>query len=121
MLLSVVVLFVLFSSTRSHMSCALLTGFLFCFFKQKTAYEMRISNWSSDVCSSDLLAHRAARRVERRIGAAVRHPRRPLRIAIADVVEQSHDHEADRRDQQPLHRAEARAKPTVEQIGRAHV
>src|SRR3546814_4285907 len=27
----------------------------FCFFKQKTAYEMRISNWSSDVCSSDLI------------------------------------------------------------------
>src|SRR3546814_4001827 len=27
-----------------------------CFFKQKTAYEMRISDWSSDVCSSDLLA-----------------------------------------------------------------
>src|SRR3546814_4226280 len=25
------------------------------FFKQKTAYEMRISNWSSDVCSSDLI------------------------------------------------------------------
>src|SRR3546814_9052208 len=34
--------------------------FLFCvgffFFKQKTAYEMRISDWSSDVCSSDLIA-----------------------------------------------------------------
>src|SRR3546814_15722821 len=29
---------------------------LFCLFKQKTAYEMRISDWSSDVCSSDLLA-----------------------------------------------------------------
>src|SRR3546814_10037981 len=29
---------------------------LFCFFKQKTAYEMRISDWSSDVCSSDLVA-----------------------------------------------------------------
>src|SRR3546814_10827961 len=28
--------------------------FVFCFFKQKTAYEMRISDWSSDVCSSDL-------------------------------------------------------------------
>src|SRR3546814_3858164 len=28
-------------------------GFVF-FFKQKTAYEMRISDWSSDVCSSDL-------------------------------------------------------------------
>src|SRR3546814_5178336 len=29
--------------------------FAFFFFKQKTAYEMRISDWSSDVCSSDLL------------------------------------------------------------------
>src|SRR3546814_2058370 len=28
--------------------------FLFFFIKQKTAYEMRISDWSSDVCSSDL-------------------------------------------------------------------
>src|SRR3546814_6943334 len=28
---------------------------LFFFFNQKTAYEMRISDWSSDVCSSDLL------------------------------------------------------------------
>src|SRR3546814_7829445 len=28
--------------------------FLFFFFKQKTAYEMRISDWSSDVCASDL-------------------------------------------------------------------
>src|SRR3546814_14842047 len=33
----------------------LYTAGLFCFFfKQKTAYEMRISDWSSDVCSSDL-------------------------------------------------------------------
>src|SRR3546814_1933331 len=31
--------------------------FFFCFFKQKTAYEMRISDWSSDVCSSDLGLH----------------------------------------------------------------
>src|SRR3546814_10017022 len=32
------------------------TVWLYCcvFFKQKTAYEMRISDWSSDVCSSDL-------------------------------------------------------------------
>src|SRR3546814_6623302 len=30
--------------------------FLSFFFKQKTAYEMRISDWSSDVCSSDLVA-----------------------------------------------------------------
>src|SRR3546814_1834949 len=33
--------------------------FCFFFFKQKTAYEMRISDWSSDVCSSDLLVESA--------------------------------------------------------------
>src|SRR3546814_2983015 len=32
----------------------------FVFFKQKTAYEMRISDWSSDVCSSDLLVRELA-------------------------------------------------------------
>src|SRR3546814_6522786 len=32
----------------------ILVSFSFFFFKQKTAYEMRISDWSSDVCSSDL-------------------------------------------------------------------
>src|SRR3546814_16937400 len=36
-------------------SFAISCVFLFFFFKQKTAYEMRISDWSSDVCSSDLL------------------------------------------------------------------
>src|SRR3546814_253089 len=30
--------------------------YIFFFFKQKTAYEMRISDWSSDVCSSDLIS-----------------------------------------------------------------
>src|SRR3546814_13428955 len=33
------------------------------FFNQKTAYEMRISDWSSDVCSSDLAAERRLRHV----------------------------------------------------------
>src|SRR3546814_8231812 len=33
----------------------MMMSFLFFFFKQKTAYEMRISDWSSDVCSSDLM------------------------------------------------------------------
>src|SRR3546814_7229413 len=37
------------------------SNLLICFFfKQKTAYEMRISDWSSDVCSSDLLKLRDA-------------------------------------------------------------
>src|SRR3546814_1926642 len=41
----------------------------FFFFKQKTAYEMRISDWSSDVCSSDLL-----RGPPRPSGAPAEHP-----------------------------------------------
>src|SRR3546814_4330070 len=41
---------------------------VFFFFKQKTAYEMRISDWSSDVCSSDL--GRARLRVAGALGAA---------------------------------------------------
>src|SRR3546814_11134486 len=46
--------------------------FFFFFFKQKTAYDMRISDWSSDVCSSDLL-----RSVERGTRAAAQRDRPP--------------------------------------------
>src|SRR3546814_4464106 len=38
------------------------------FFKQKTAYEMRISDWSSDVCSSDLIVMEGAQSVATEIG-----------------------------------------------------
>src|SRR3546814_8326554 len=41
------------------------------FFKQKTAYEMRISDWSSDVCSSDLLRTALQRDCEGRFGQIV--------------------------------------------------
>src|SRR3546814_8150576 len=40
-----------------YITMILLCFFVFFFFKQKTAYEMRISDWSSDVCSSDLDLH----------------------------------------------------------------
>src|SRR3546814_2274237 len=43
---------------------------MFFFFKQKTAYELRISDWSSDVCSSDLAAGGFARRAARAAVAA---------------------------------------------------
>src|SRR3546814_2418203 len=49
----------------------------FFFFKQKTAYEVRISDWSSDVCSSDLLRarHRLRHgRQRRRLRGAAAHP-----------------------------------------------
>src|SRR3546814_13822618 len=52
-------------SVSSYVSaCA---DYRFFFFKQKTAYEMRISDWSSDVCSSDLLDGQAALEVGRRL------------------------------------------------------
>src|SRR3546814_3372263 len=44
------------------------------FFKQKTAYEMRISDWSSDVCSSDLSPHSA------------RPPRRPMNAPEVGIM-----------------------------------
>src|SRR3546814_8764359 len=37
-----------------YLICYVSLFLYFFFFKQKTAYEMRISDWSSDVCSSDL-------------------------------------------------------------------
>src|SRR3546814_4704306 len=45
------------------MSWNILLLFIF-FFKQKTAYDMRISDWSSDVCSSDLVRHQRSQPVE---------------------------------------------------------
>src|SRR3546814_9846523 len=48
------VVFVVMSDDR-HYNLALQANFqILFFFKQKTAYDMRISDWSSDVCSSDL-------------------------------------------------------------------
>src|SRR3546814_8731063 len=61
--------------------------FLYFFvFKQKTAYEMRISDWSSDVCSSDLIG-RCARRDSRRLMAQQRRLCRLLREGSRDLRE----------------------------------
>src|SRR3546814_7311586 len=51
-----------------------LTIVSFFFFKQKTAYDMRISDWSSDVCSSDLQQHRG-HPVQRAAGLLEQHAR----------------------------------------------
>src|SRR3546814_1668713 len=64
--------------------------FLFFFFKQKTAYEMRISDWSSDVCSSDLAAivmrreSRDRERTRAEIGRQLREQR--ARLGRRDLV-----------------------------------
>src|SRR3546814_5685726 len=65
--------------------CVLLVC-LFFFFKQKTAYEMRISDWSSDVCSSDLPIHsssRLAQILRTRPAIASTGPRQPGRAKSA--------------------------------------
>src|SRR3546814_10126490 len=61
----------------------------FVFFKQKTAYEMRISDWSSDVCSSDLLVA-AATGEDDRVAAIIlfdlRLPRTLLALAVGAML-----------------------------------
>src|SRR3546814_7084685 len=59
-------------------------SFIFFFFKQKTAYEMRISDWSSDVCSSDLRERRLLVQTDRDDAAPVL--RRYGRDAIKEVI-----------------------------------
>src|SRR3546814_8155783 len=57
------------------------------FFKQKTAYVMRISDWSSDVCSSDLSLRRCANLIQNRYRLATSgrnpHPSAALAISAA--------------------------------------
>src|SRR3546814_2542596 len=52
------------------------------FFKQKTAYEMRISDWSSDVCSSDLVAERRKSRSVAALDAVDAGPVRGFTAAL---------------------------------------
>src|SRR3546814_1460467 len=57
------------------------------FFKQKTAYEMRISDWSSDVCSSDLVAVLLVMGQLHPVGTGAhafgsRHPLGPMPLAV---------------------------------------
>src|SRR3546814_79403 len=48
--------------------------FVFFFFKQKTAYEMLISDWSSDVCSSDLVVDHLLVFASRFLGSSLLRP-----------------------------------------------
>src|SRR3546814_19543464 len=55
----------------------------FFFFQKKTAYEMRISDWSSDVCSSDLRVGRSSVAAALRAEAAASTPASPSRRRMA--------------------------------------
>src|SRR3546814_4420037 len=66
--------------------------YVLCFcFKQKTAYEMRISDWSSDVCSSDLsdgcLIHRRHRgRTGGEIGERAEHATLEIAVVLGEFA-----------------------------------
>src|SRR3546814_14639535 len=73
---------------------------VFFFFKQKTAYEMRISDWSSDVCSSDLrrvLLRWRQRRLRARADAVILEAAGSHRQGIDDIAKVDHDLAAHRR------------------------
>src|SRR3546814_8659443 len=66
----------------------------FFFFKQKTAYEMRISDWSSDVCSSDLLDS-GVHLNEDVVAVGVEQELDRARVAVADLLGEAHGVGAD--------------------------
>src|SRR3546814_7928917 len=82
---------------------------VFFFFKQKTAYEMRISDWSSDVCSSDLGLHRDLLAGQRGPQEA-HHVAGPLVGGLErDAVPALHDHVG--------RRADAEREPARRRVG----
>src|SRR3546814_5081221 len=94
---------------------------LFFFFKQKTAYELRISDWSSDVCSSDLLP--LHRRDHRRMGVAEHQSAGAADVidvpAAAQILDPRPLAPADRKAQIPGQRIAAEAAARQDEIGRA--
>src|SRR3546814_4752086 len=71
---------------------------MFFFFKQKTAYEMRISDWSSDVCSSDLVLGDRHCFLKMRAQAAVAHDHR-LVVNLFRVLVAQAEHGLQRQDE----------------------
>src|SRR3546814_9495336 len=95
-----------------------------CFFcKQKTAYEMRISDWSSDVCSSDLLLQHAGLDLIEPVRAVALADDGEDALAAGLVGGQEVAHAARRGDGgHPLILPGRAARPRPrDQIGRAHV
>src|SRR3546814_1708849 len=91
----------------------------FCFFKQKTAYEMRISDWRSDVCSSDLPpGHYRGLGHLHQAEDALLHPR-AARCGDDDVAAMLVERFLRAAAERLAHRHAHRAGHEVEEIGRA--
>src|SRR3546814_11448555 len=72
--------------------------YLFFFFKQNTAYDMRMSDWSSDVCSSDLDDHQGEQH-QRELAGSLDQQRGARRQRRQQDQQQRPDHAADHRPQ----------------------
>src|SRR3546814_8720547 len=87
----------------------------FFFFKQKTAYDMRISDWSSDVCSSDL--HRQGhRRHDGDRELAIDDAGRPAEKSHRQEHRRQHQRDRDQRDLQFLHRLDRRSEEHTSEL-----
>src|SRR3546814_3504619 len=102
----------------------MLFSVVFFFFKQKTAYEMRISDWSSDVCSSDLVDRvqsivsiELLDRVLAGVAIAAEYLNRQIVGRNAPLCRPRFDD----RGEQLQQRASTRALGIIREIGRAHV
>src|SRR3546814_14236034 len=93
-------------------TCLLLYYYFF-FFKQKTAYEMRISDWSSDVCSSDLDAT-----TRHQLRRPVQCPARPHRDPVGRAIQVVPGRQRRLRTALPsLYRAQSRPRATDRRSG----
>src|SRR3546814_2600241 len=82
---------------------------MFFFFKQKTAYEMRISDWSSDVCSSDLSPSSGwSRTICLPVLVVAMRRRMKLIVPALPIEEDADDMRRQRRDQREGQRSEER-------------
>src|SRR3546814_702047 len=92
---------------RCHIDYVLALSLHVCdifFFKQKTAYEMRISDWSSDVCSSDLVSANSVQQPRRvaSAGSASPSPVRPGQAKPPSPGTSSTSSSAHRRDRKSV-------------------
>src|SRR3546814_9819636 len=96
--------------------------YLFFFFKQKTAYEMRISDWSSDVCSSDLLADQHLGKLDQRTFAQIVGLGLEAQAEHADLALAERLDEVKRvADLHGVGRHQRLQQRDIDKIGRAHV
>src|SRR3546814_3002374 len=84
-----------------------------CFVKQKTAYEMRIIDWSSDGCSSDLAEHRPLEQQQERQEPSHRISCRQIEAGVdddqqPDPQDHSREHQPQRIDEEAGGEAEGR-------------